>query len=72
MAAFEIDGIDAMYHEGWSVLVRGHCCHVDDEAALVQLERLPLLPWAGENRDDGIRISLDDLTGRRIDHRASN
>ena len=31
--AFEIDGIDATHHRGWSVLVRGTLQHVDPDAA---------------------------------------
>jgi len=66
--AFEIDGTDSIYHEGWSVLVVGRSAHVTDPAELDRLRGLRLLPWAGEGRDLFIRIFLDEVTGRRIVH----
>jgi len=68
MVAFEIDGTDGVYHEGWSVLVVGRPDQVTDPAELDRLKGLRLLPWAGEGRDLFIRIFLDDVTGRRIHH----
>jgi nitroimidazol reductase NimA-like FMN-containing flavoprotein (pyridoxamine 5'-phosphate oxidase superfamily) len=68
VVAFEIDGSDRVYHEGWSVLVVGRSAHVTDPAELERLQGLRLLPWAGEGRDLFIRIFLDDVTGRRIHH----
>jgi uncharacterized protein len=68
VVAFEIDGTDSIYHEGWSVLVVGRSAHVTDPAELDGLKRLRLLPWAGEGRDLYIRIALDDVSGRRIHH----
>lgn len=71
VVAFEIDGSDNVYHEGWSVLVIGRCVHVTDPAELEQLQALHLLPWAGRGRDLFVRISLDEVSGRRIHHRAT-
>ena len=68
VVAFEIDGTDSIYHEGWSVLVVGRSAHVTDPAELARLRGLRLLPWAGEGRDLFIRIFLDEVTGRRIVH----
>ena len=68
MVAFEIDGTDGVYHEGWSVLVVGRPAQVTDPAELERLKSLRLLPWAGEGRDLFIRVFLDDVTGRRIHH----
>ncbi len=67
--AFEIDHADNLSHEGWSVLVQGHCAHVGDPAELVALERLPLLPWGGPDRDLHLRIAMDSVSGRHIHHR---
>jgi uncharacterized protein len=69
-AAFEIDGTDGMYHEGWSVLVVGRASHVDDPAEIERLSAARLSPWAGERRDSFIKIELEEVTGRHIHHRA--
>ncbi|HVB90855.1 MAG TPA: pyridoxamine 5'-phosphate oxidase family protein [Acidimicrobiales bacterium] len=69
--AFEIDGIDALAHEGWSVLVSGRCAIVSDHAELAHLAHLRLTPWAGEDRDLLLRISMDVVSGRHIHHRAT-
>ena len=68
VAAFEIDGMDDFYHEGWSVLVVGRCSHVSDPAELDQLQTVRLSPWAGERRDRYVRISMEMVSGRRIRH----
>jgi uncharacterized protein len=70
-AAFEIDGTDNLYHEGWSVLVIGRCVHLTDPVELDQLQAVTLSPWAGEGRDLFVRISLDEVSGRRISHHKS-
>lgn len=67
--AFEIDGADHVYHEGWSVLVAGLSVHVTDSAEVEQLRLVSLLPWAGEDRDLFVRIVLDQISGRRVHHR---
>lgn len=69
--AFEIDGTDNIYHEGWSVLVIGRCIHLTEPVELDQLQAVILSPWAGEGRDLFVRISLDEVSGRRILHRKS-
>jgi nitroimidazol reductase NimA-like FMN-containing flavoprotein (pyridoxamine 5'-phosphate oxidase superfamily) len=66
--AFEIDGMDPIYHEGWSVLVTGRCIHVTDPVELDHLRAVRLLPWAGEGRDSLVRLSLDAVSGRRVHH----
>jgi nitroimidazol reductase NimA-like FMN-containing flavoprotein (pyridoxamine 5'-phosphate oxidase superfamily) len=69
--AFEIDGIDPVYHEGWSVLVVG-VAHEETQAARIhELEALPLTPWAGP-RAHWMRIKGGAITGRRITHVAAN
>jgi uncharacterized protein len=68
MAAFEIDGTDGLYHEGWSVLVVGRCSHVTDPAELDEIQDVRLSPWAGEDRDLYVRIPMEMVSGRRIHH----
>lgn len=67
--AFEVDDIDNVYHEGWSVLVVGRCDRVTERTELEHLEGLRLQPWAGRDRDLFIRLPLEEVTGRRIHHR---
>ena len=64
--AFEVGGIDAAAHTGWSVLVRGEAVEVTDPAELARLGKLPLQPWAPGLRTRYIRILPAALTGRRI------
>jgi len=64
--AFEIDGIDAAAHTGWSVVVRGEAVEVTDQQELARLRRLPLLTWAPGTRSRYVRILPAKLTGRRI------
>ena len=67
--AIEIDHVDSMYHEGWSVLVQGRCTHVTDPDELTALRRLPLLPWGGSDRDRFLRVAMESISGRHIHHR---
>lgn len=64
--AFEIDGIDAATHTGWSVVVRGEAVEVTDPAELARLRKLPLHPWAPGAKTHYVRILPTALTGRRI------
>ena len=64
--AFEIDGIDAAAHTGWSVVVRGEAVEVTDPAELARLRKLPLSPWAPGAKSRYVRILPAVLTGRRI------
>ena len=66
--AFEIDGVDNIYHEGWSVLAIGRCIHVTDPVELDQIQDSRLSSWAGRGRDLLVRISMDEISGRRIRH----
>ena len=64
-AAFEIDGIDAVHHEGWSVLVRGTLHHVDPDAADFR-ERFDPEPWLIAERDAWLVVDPFSITGRRL------
>ena len=68
--AVEIDHADSMYHEGWSVLVQGHCVHVSDPDEIDALGRLPLLPWGDSERDLYLLVTMESVSGRLIHHRA--
>jgi nitroimidazol reductase NimA-like FMN-containing flavoprotein (pyridoxamine 5'-phosphate oxidase superfamily) len=63
--AFEIDEIDPVHQEGWSVLVRGTLLHVDPDAADFR-ERFDPQPWIVAERDAWLVIEPFAITGRRL------
>jgi hypothetical protein len=69
--AFEIDGADAVYHEGWSVIVVGIAHEELDPARQRELARLRLSPWVSGPKVHWMYISGGAITGRRIVHTAS-
>ena len=69
VVAFEVDEVDRLYHEGWSVLVVGVANELTDPEPLERALQLPLEPWAPGDRQFIVRIRLDFVSGRRIDHR---
>lgn len=64
--AFEADDVDAVWQDGWSVLVRGTAERVTDVVELDRLRQLPLHPWAPGDRSLYIRIAPTLITGRQI------
>lgn len=66
---FEVDEARPLYHAGWSVLVRGRAREVTDERDIELLRRGPLQSWAGAHDAHWIRISIDEISGRRIPER---
>jgi nitroimidazol reductase NimA-like FMN-containing flavoprotein (pyridoxamine 5'-phosphate oxidase superfamily) len=65
--AFEVDDLDAWLTRGWSVLVTGRSAPVDDPEEAIALRRAGLLqPWAEGHRNLFVRITPDEITGRRI------
>ncbi len=66
--AFEIDGADPLYHDGWSVLVVGRAHEEKDQVRLREFARLPLSPWASGPKVHWICIGNGAITGRRLSH----
>ena len=64
--AFECDGIDGVYHTGWSVLGTGEAEEIVNAAERARLARLPLGPWCPGPKSTWLRIRPRVLTGRRI------
>lgn len=60
-ATFQIDGIDADRHSGWSVVVRGRLSLRDDRGPADLPEPLP-----GGERPYVVALSIESITGRRI------
>jgi uncharacterized protein len=70
--AFEIDGSDNRYHEGWSVLMVGTAEEERDPCRRHDLEKLPLGPWCPGPKSHWIRIRPGAITGRRIERRTTD
>ena len=66
--SFEIDRIDDVMSEGWSVLVTGSVRRVDDPDELLSLASLDLESWAGGARHVLVAIAPKEITGRVIVH----
>jgi nitroimidazol reductase NimA-like FMN-containing flavoprotein (pyridoxamine 5'-phosphate oxidase superfamily) len=64
--AFEIDGIDRVYHQGWSVLVVGLLRAVTNTAECEALAELPVGAWVPGLRPQWMRIHPERITGRCI------
>lgn len=64
--AFEVDDSRPLYHAGWSVLVFGTAREITDESELDRLRHGPLRSWATPASEHWIRVSIDEISGRRI------
>ncbi len=53
--AFECDGIDRVYHTGWSVLMLGDAEEIRTPLEVARLERLPLAPWSSTPKPTWLR-----------------
>lgn len=63
--AFQVDGIDPIRQQGWSVLARGTLHHVDPDAAEFA-ERFDPQPWILAERDAWLIVDPFEITGRRL------
>ena len=64
--AFEIDEIDKLGRQGWSVLIQGPAHHVEGETERAAAEQAGVEPWPAGERELFLRIVPDRVTGRRI------
>jgi transcriptional regulator with XRE-family HTH domain len=64
--SFDVDHIDDVLSEGWSVLVSGTASILTKPEDLRAAADLGIEPWAGGKRDTYIRLVPDQITGRRI------
>jgi len=64
--AFEVDEIDVLWQEGWSVLVKGRLEEITEPQELESAMRLPLTPWAPGSRSRYVRVVPHAITGRRL------
>jgi nitroimidazol reductase NimA-like FMN-containing flavoprotein (pyridoxamine 5'-phosphate oxidase superfamily) len=65
LVAFEVDVIDEIGRQGWSVLIQGPAHHVS-EAERESAERAGVEPWPAGERELFMRIVPNRVTGRRI------
>jgi len=69
VVAFEVDEVDPMCRQGWSVLVVGLADELTDPDLHARVSRIALEPWAPGDRQFYVRIRLDVVSGRRIGRR---
>ena len=65
---FEVDRVDDVMSEGWSVLVTGSARRIDDPDEILALASLDLESWAGGARHVLVAITPRQVTGRVIVH----
>lgn len=64
---FELDDVDEVWREGWSVLAYGRLHEVTDPDEIADVHRRPLRPWAGDaERTHVLRLDVREVSGRRI------
>ncbi len=68
LVGFEIDRVDDVFSDGWSVVVTGSARRVDDPDQLVDHAAHGVVPWAGGARGAVVAITAAEVTGRVIVH----
>jgi uncharacterized protein len=63
---FEIDAVEPARQTGWSVNVVGRAEHIVDHDEKERVAGLGLEPWAGDYRNEYMRLRTERLSGRRI------
>jgi nitroimidazol reductase NimA-like FMN-containing flavoprotein (pyridoxamine 5'-phosphate oxidase superfamily) len=63
---FEVDHVDDVWEEGWSVLAFGRLRMLIDEEEVAPLRQSPLRPWSRGDRPYYLRLDVATLTGRRF------
>ena len=71
LVAFEIDQIDEVSHEGWSVLLEGVGQDITDtvDTRSRELRDLPVSPWAPGDKAYWIKVVPRRLSGRSLRRR---
>jgi hypothetical protein len=63
---FEVDESHPLERSGWSVVVRGTARVVSDPSEVDALRRGPLRSWAVRAPERWVRITIEEVTGRRL------
>jgi uncharacterized protein len=66
VVAFEADELDDRMRSGWSVLAVGRSEHLEDPAEIKEVFRRIDDPWAPGSRVLVVRITPEQVTGRRF------
>ena len=64
----ETDDLDAETQTGWSVLVQGTMSAILDLTEVARLDQLELAPWLETSRPHWVRIVIERISGRAIEH----
>ncbi|MFV0306392.1 MAG: pyridoxamine 5'-phosphate oxidase family protein [Desertimonas sp.] len=64
--AFETDGYDAASGEAWSVVLKGRAVEIEAMHDVFDALELPLFPWHDSPKHRFVRVTPDELTGRRF------
>jgi transcriptional regulator with XRE-family HTH domain len=64
--SFEVDRMDDVLSEGWSVLATGTVHPIRAADQLKEVEALGIEPWAGGDRHTYFRLAVTQRSGRRI------
>lgn len=64
--AFEVDGYDPDAGDAWSVVIKGSAQEIRRLHELFDTSSLPLFPWHAAPKQRFVRITPDDVTGRRF------
>ncbi len=64
--AFEIDGYEPENRVAWSVVVKGRANQIERMQDVYDADDLPLFPWVASDKPDFVRITADEVTGRRF------
>jgi nitroimidazol reductase NimA-like FMN-containing flavoprotein (pyridoxamine 5'-phosphate oxidase superfamily) len=63
---FEIDGVEPARRTGWSVNVVGRAELIVDRNDQARISQISIEQWAGDYRDEYVRVRTERLSGRRI------
>ena len=66
VVSVEADGVDRIYHTGWSVLVTGVAQLLTEARGVERAARLPVGPWAPGPHPFLVRVPSTVVSGRRI------
>jgi len=64
--AFEVDHYDPMAGVAWSVMARGEAVEIEGLVDLFSAAELPLFPWQSAPKQRFVRITPQELSGRRF------
>ena len=64
--AFEIDDLDEATRQGWSVVIHGVATEVEKLEDILHAETLGITTWTDSPKFRFLRITVDEITGRRI------